>query len=94
MNMNISRDAILFFMVEVHNEGGVQPATLGSAYDSYRQADRGVLLDWCGYMRGYTEASRFCEELGIELRRLIRKYGRGINLERFFGRSHKPVRHI
>jgi hypothetical protein len=59
--MKLSRDAILFFMVETRNTEGVQPATLGSAYDSFKQ-------------------------LGIELRRLIRKYGKKKELEQLIGR--------
>lgn len=86
--MKLSRDCVLFFMVEVRNLDGVQPATLGSAYDSFLQATDEVLLDWCGYKEGYpvSEISRFCMELGIEIRRLIRKYGKKKELEYLIGR--------
>lgn len=86
--MNLSRDAVLFFMVEVRNEGGIQPATLGSAYDSFMQADTGLLLDWCGYKKDYprSESNRFQRELGLELRRLIRKCGKKKELEQLIGR--------
>ena len=84
----LSRDVSLFFMVEVRNIGGVQPATLGSAYDSYNQADTATLLDWCGYKDDYQEsvATRFSNELGLELRRLIWKHGKKIELEQLIGR--------
>jgi len=86
--MKISRDAALFFMVETRNEGGVQPATLDSAYDSYRQANEGTLLDWCGYRDNYpdSEATRFRNELGMEIRRLIREHGKRCELETVIGR--------
>lgn len=82
----LSRDVTLFLNVEIRNEGGVQPATLGSAYDSFKQAPQEVLLDWCGYKNTYPEANRFLNELGLELRRLIRKYGKKTKLEQLIGR--------
>lgn len=82
----ISRDAVLFFMVETRNEEGIQPATLGSAYDSFQQADEGVLLDWCGYKEDYPESTRFQNELGKEIRKLIHKYGKKKQLEYLIGR--------
>jgi hypothetical protein len=84
----LSRDSVLFFMVETRNEGGIQPATLGSAYDSFQQADEGVLLDWCGYKENYpdSETTRFCNELGKEIRKLIRKHGKKKQLEYLIGR--------
>jgi hypothetical protein len=62
----LSRDAILFFMVETRNLDGVQPATLGSAYDSFLQAPNVPLLNWCGYRSNYpdSETTRFLSELG------------------------------
>lgn len=86
--MKLSRDAILFFMVETRNEGGTQPATLGSAYGSFLQAPNNVLLDWCGYKDTYprSEENRFQYELGVELRRLIRKHGKKCHLETLIGR--------
>lgn len=86
--MKLSRDVILFFMVEVRNEGGVLPATLGSAYDSFRQAPEAVLLSWCGYRDDYpqSETQRLIREMGVELRRLIRKYGKKQELENLIGR--------
>jgi len=86
--MIISRDAILFFMVEVRNVGGVLPATLGSAYDSYQQTYAAILLDWCGYKKSYcyTMMIRFDRELGKEIRKLIRKYGKKKELETIIGR--------
>jgi hypothetical protein len=84
----LSRDAVLFLMVETRNEGGTQPATLGSAYDSFMQTDSGVLLSWCGYKDSYpfSETTRFQKELGLELRRLIRKHGKKCLLETVIGR--------
>jgi len=86
--MKLSRDCVLFFMVEVRNEDGVQPATLGSAYDFFYQAPDDILLDWCGYREDYpaSETTRFIVELGIEIRRLIRKHGKKIELEQLIGR--------
>jgi hypothetical protein len=94
--MKLSRDCVLFFMVEVRNlnfstscrSSGIQPATLGSAYDSFLQAPDDVLLDWCGYKKGYprSEVNRFQRELGLEIRRLIRKYGKKKELEYLIGR--------
>jgi hypothetical protein len=86
--MKLSRDCGLFFMVETRNEDGIQPATLGSAYDSFLQAPDDVLLDWCGYREDYaaSETTRFIIELGIEIRRLIRKYGKKKELEYLIGR--------
>lgn len=86
--MKLSRDAILFFMVEIRNTEGVQPATLGSAYDSFLQAPDDTLLDWCGYRDNYpeSEANRFLYEMGLELRRLIRKYGKKKELKYLIGR--------
>lgn len=95
MKFQLSRDCILFFMVETRNLDGVQPATLGSAYDSYLRAPASALLSWCGYKKNYpgansnsvsSETKRFIEELGIELRRLIRKHGKKIELEILIGR--------
>jgi hypothetical protein len=84
--IKISRDAIMFFNVELRNDGGTQPATLGSAYDTFNQKPINVGLDWCGYKPSYLNATswgvkgslavRFNDELGIELRRLIRHYGK------------------
>lgn len=86
--MKLSRDCVLFFMVETRNLGDVQPATLGSAYDSFLQASDDILLDWCGYKEDYpkSEISRFCIELGIEIRKLIRKHGKKKELEYLIGR--------
>jgi hypothetical protein len=59
-----------FFECEVRNEddGGVSPATLGSAMDSWVQAPDDVLEDWCG---GKTDLA------GVKkaLQALIKKYG-------------------
>ena len=77
----LSRDVTLFLNVEIRNEGGVQPATLGSAYDSLRQAPVDRLLTWCEYGDKYSEATRFCTELGLELKGLIRKHGKKTKLE-------------
>jgi hypothetical protein len=82
----LSRDATLFLMVEVRNEGGVQPATLGSAYDSFKQAPVDRLLAWCEYNDKYSEAERFCTELGLELIKLMRKHGKKTKLEQLIGR--------
>jgi len=84
----LSRDAVLFFMVETRNEGGTQPATLGSAYDSFLQASNDVLLDWCNYKENYpdSESTRFRKELGKEIRKLIRKHGKKKQLEYLIGR--------
>jgi len=88
MKYRLSRDAALFLMVEIRNINGVQPATLGSAYDSFRQANTEVLLSWCGYNKNYQIqfSNRFVRELGLELRRLIRKHGRKALLENIIGR--------
>jgi hypothetical protein len=86
--MKLSRDCALFFMVETRNLGGTQPATLGSAYDSLLQAPNDSLLNWCGYKEDYpkSESSRFQLELGAEIRKLIRKYGKKKQLEYLIGR--------
>lgn len=97
MKFQLSRDCVLFFMVETRNLDGAQPSTLGSAYDSYLQAPASTLLSWCGYKKNYpgansnsnsvsSETKRFIEELGMELRRLIRKHGKKIELEILIGR--------
>jgi len=81
--VKISRDAIVFFCVELRNDPPPL-ATLGTAYDSYRQASPALLLEWCGYRKDYPRLTwgqgditeRFNDELGLELRRLIRLYGK------------------
>jgi hypothetical protein len=75
-------------MVETRNLDGVQPATLGSAYDSFQQAPDDTLLDWCGYKENYprSEMNRFQRELGLEIRFLVRKYGKKKELEYLIGR--------
>ena len=47
--MNLSNAQINFFEVEIRNEqnGGISPATLGSAYDSLNQAPADVIVEWC-----------------------------------------------
>ena len=79
--MKISRDAKLFFKVEIRNADGVQPATLGSAYDSYAQAPKDVVLDWCGLKKDYGLMNEFFLEFVIELRKLISRYGKEYKLE-------------
>jgi hypothetical protein len=46
---NLSRDVQMFFGVEIRNKDGVQPATLGSAMDTLKQAPIEIVLNWCGY---------------------------------------------
>ena len=84
----ISRDCAMFFGVEYRNTEGmnndiVKPATLGSAYDSFLQAPDEVLCQWCGYNKKYPYSPRLFEELGLELRRLIRKHGKKTELRSF-----------
>jgi len=83
----LSRDASLFLMVEIRNIDGIQPATLGSAYDSFRQTPIDILLSYCGYKATYQMefANRLENELELELRRLIKKYGKKKNLETVIG---------
>ena len=79
----LSRDVRLFFGVEIRNVSGIQPATLGSSYDSYQQAPVDTMKSWCGYHDFYplVEAKEMIADLGIELRRLIRIYGNRKTLE-------------
>jgi len=79
----LSRDARMFFGVEIRNVSGVQPATLGSAYDSHQQAPMDVMKSWCCYDDFYplVETKEMIDDLGVELRRLIRKYGKRQSLE-------------
>jgi hypothetical protein len=75
----ISTQVRLFFGVEIRNEDGVQPATLGSALDSFKQAEDYTVPYWCGYRSDDLdddEAESIIKEVGIELRRLIQKYGK------------------
>jgi hypothetical protein len=83
MNKKISRDALMLMEVELRNEGGTQPPTLGSTYESFIQAPTNVLLSWMGYKEEYAYSPRLLKELGIELRRLIRKYGKKAHTKQF-----------
>ena len=72
---------INFFAVEVRNEddGGVSPATLASAFDSFVQAPDDVLSDWCeidvtGPVRAWLQA---------ELVALIAEHGDDCTLDGF-----------
>lgn len=78
-----------FFGVEIRNDKGKRPdkalcalpATLGSAYNSYCQADPETLQDWCGYASWAPGARTLYKEVGLEIRKLIRKYGKRCELE-------------
>jgi hypothetical protein len=67
-----------FLRVEIRNEdqGGVRPATLGSALDSWEQAPDDVLRNWCG-----NNAS--LKEVEAELRALVKKHGAGEGVVHF-----------
>jgi len=86
LNLQLSRDCRHFFQVEIRNEndGGVSPATLNSAYHTFIQSPNDVLLQWCGYRDDYGdthECERFHTELGNEIRRLMRHYGKRYELQ-------------
>jgi len=77
----------MFFNVEIRNDGGIQPATLGSALDSFNQADTEILRVWCGYGSDFFNhypddlVIRFVKELKQEINRLIRRHGKKKTLE-------------
>ena len=77
--MNISNPLNNFFQVEIRNEeeGGVSPATLASAYDSFWQAPDDVMADWCGL----DEAKYHGDEIEAELKRLIAAHGEEYELD-------------
>lgn len=82
--MKVRVQTQLFFWVEINNDGGVQPATLGSAYNSFLQADPDTVRDWCGYKASRlddNETANLYEEVGKEIRKLIRRYGKKQHLE-------------
>lgn len=72
-----------FFEVEIRNEreGGVSPATLGSALDSWDQAPDGVRESWCGFgPYADSEAGRMARvermsEIRDEIAGLVSFYG-------------------
>jgi hypothetical protein len=82
--MKVRVQTQLFFWVEISNDGGVQPATLGSAYDSFRQASHEQIQTWCGYKvkaMDDDESENLYQEVGKEIRKLIRRYGKRQELE-------------
>ena len=82
LKTRLSRDCAMLFETEIRNEdrGGETPSTIGSAYDSFLQAPGEVITSWLGYKKTYPYAPRANTELGIELRRLIRKHGKKTKL--------------
>ncbi len=54
-----------FFGVEIRNEraGGISPATVGSACDSWRQAPDDICLEYCGLPADSHEIGRLTQEL-------------------------------
>jgi hypothetical protein len=85
LKTKLSRDCAMLCGVEIRNEDndGTSPATLGSTYDSFMQTPPNVLHDWLGYKKNYPYSPRLMNELGMELRRLIRKHGKKTKLISF-----------
>lgn len=77
-----------FFWVEIRNEdhGGVRPATLESAKDSFDQAPEDVLDEWMEGLGRYNFG-----ELQVELEKLIERNGPNCALSALV-RSYKPVK--
>jgi hypothetical protein len=68
-----------FFAVELRNEdqGGIRPATLGSALGSWQQAPEDVLKQWCHYEVNLDKVEE-------ELKLLIEIHGEDANLMQLF----------
>lgn len=69
-----------FFEVEIRNEdaGGVRPACLGSAKDSWDQAPADVRAEWCGFTGRVAPKLAKVEK---ELDALIAEYGPDLPLD-------------
>jgi hypothetical protein len=74
----LSEALINFFGVEIRNIGGVQPATLSSALDSWRQADDGTRESWSGTSG---KPKILFSLINTEIRKLITRYGRNMELQ-------------
>ncbi len=83
--MNIPEALVKFFWVEIRNEkmGGVSPATLRSATDSFSQAPLDVLSDWCKIDMRESDRDR----LESELVRLVGDYSPDTHLEYILGKN-------
>jgi len=82
----ISPALTAFLGVEIRNAGGVQPATLSSAQESFDQApDETLILDWCGYRSipavNPDKYAAIRKHLRIELQLLVHRYGGNARLE-------------
>src|SRR5260221_6308287 len=77
----LSDHARSFFEVEIRNEreGGVAPASLGSAIESAAQAPHDVMADWIG-ATGKRRAKKAVAELLAELQRLQDQFGNRFGL--------------
>ena len=67
-----------FFAVEIRNEdqGGIRPATLGSALESWQQAPEDIRKSWCHYKVNL-------KKVGEELKYLVQTYGGDYPLRKF-----------
>jgi len=76
--MGISEGLKNFFWVEIRNEeqGGISPATLYSALDSWEQAPQDVLESWTE-----TEGKEETDYIKKELKSLIKKHSGKTELE-------------
>ncbi len=79
IDREIPEALVKFFGVEIRNEknGGVSPATLRSATDSFSQAPLDVLADWCEI----DISIRFFHLLKAKLVRLVGAYSPDTHLE-------------
>ena len=81
--MNVSKPLQEFFAAEIRNEdeGGVRPATLTSALDSWRQAPEDILFEWMGLswpaegQEGDDQVECQLDQSEGELRQLIKSLG-------------------
>lgn len=74
----LSRDMTMYFKATINKDSVL--STLGSAYDRYfKQTSPILLLSRCGYnLKSYPldMSNRLYQEIGLELRKLIRVYGK------------------
>jgi hypothetical protein len=83
--MPLSQPLWEFFRVEIRNEdaGGVSPATLWSALESFRQADNETLGNWFWIVE-FTDGLRKVYQEEITTLNFV--FGKDEKLERFLGR--------
>lgn len=79
--VRISAPLKRFFEVEIRNEkdGGVQPASIGSAKDSWLQAPQDIRAAWCGFAANPKLGGKL-SKVEQELDSLIAEYGRNVPL--------------